>query len=107
MKTFIHDMKVLKYHKEAEVKNIILFCCGMAFVAVVGKLLQAHKMINPIFDPILFLLIVPSGIAFWIILYSIRYVALDRKMLREYDKEFDAEKKWSSLLRDFNKKSDL
>lgn len=104
MKTFINDMKVLKYHKEEEVKSIILFICGMTLVSLIGRLLEAYKLINPIIEPFLFLWVSLSGIIIWIIIYSIRYVALDRKMLREFDKEIDAESKWNSLLRDFNKK---
>lgn len=107
MKTFIHDMKVLKYYKGDEFKSIILFCFSMVIASLTGKLLEAYKMISPIIDLYSLIWMALIALVIPILMYSARYFMLDRKMLREIDKEFDAELKWSSLLRDFNKKDRL
>lgn len=107
MKTFIHDMKVLKYHKEDEVKSIILFNIWAVISIVIGKLLQHYIATKPLVDPLLFLWVIPISLLITLIIYGLRYFGIDRKMLREFDKEFDAELKWKNLLRDFNKKDRL
>ncbi len=100
-------MKVLKYYKENEVKSIILFNTWAIISIVVGKVLQYYTATEPLVDPLLFLWIIPISLLITLTIYGLRYFALDRKMLREFDKEFDAELKWKSLLYEFNKKSEL